>query len=139
MRKALTLLTALAALAACGGGVRDDLSSRDQELCDIVLDEEKPIGFLSAQLDELIENDGAFSSEGDAFAFTQVPVGRSADELRARTDGYIDDSELESAAEDLDGSLFDLQLAADEGSSIDTDTLDSAKESIGDMAAVCTG
>ncbi len=134
-------------LVGCGGGIRDDLSSRDQELCEIVMDGDEAIGYLSGEVDELIENDGAFSSEGDAYSFTQVPVLRSERELSSRianydepdSAGYIDDPELLDSAKDVRDVLFDLQLAADDGGSVDMDVLDDAKEAIDDMTAVCTG
>jgi hypothetical protein len=145
-RTVLPALTLALALAACGG-VRDDLSARDQELCEIAFDDDQSIGFLSGEVDELIENDGAFSSEGDAFAFQQVPVTRSERDLSARianydepdSAGYIDDEELLDSAKDLRDVLFDLQVAADEASSIDTGTLDSVRSSIDDLKDVCTG
>src|SRR4051794_34032438 len=66
----------VAYLIGASNSVRSDLSARDQELCGIALDDNESIGFLSTQVDELIKNDGKFSSEGDAFAFAEVPVGR---------------------------------------------------------------
>lgn len=146
---------ALVAVAAVAAGVllfvfRDrvsgDLSARDQELCHSVLDDDQPIGFLSGQLDELIKNDGNFSSEGDAYAFSEVPVGRSEAELSSRTPNYdepdsaayIDDPELLTSAKALEEALFDLKLAADDGGPVDSATLDGARGAIDDMVDSCT-
>jgi hypothetical protein len=126
--------------------VRFDLSARDQELCGIVLDEDESIGYLSTQIDELIQNDGDFASEGAAYAFAEVPVGRSQNELNSRianydqpdSAGYIDDPELLDGAKTLRDVLFDLSLASDGGGPIDAGTLGSAREAIEALADTCT-
>ncbi|WP_089339023.1 hypothetical protein [Blastococcus mobilis] len=127
-------------------GVRSDLSARDQELCGIVLDEDESIGYLSTQIDELIDNNGNFSSEGDAYAFVEVPVRRSERELSSRianydepdSAGYIDDPELLNDAKALRDVLFDLQLAADGGGPVDSSTLDATREALDDVVDTCT-
>jgi hypothetical protein len=136
-----------AAIAFFSGGVRSDLSARDQELCGIVLDDDESIGYLSGEVDELIERGGTFSSEGDAYGFQQVPVQRSERELSARianygepdSAGFIDDPELLSSARALRDEIYDLGTAADGGGPIDEATLTSARGALDDMAEVCTG
>ena len=153
-RRLVWILVAAAVVVALGlgafllftDGVRSDLSARDQELCGIVLDEDESIGYLSTQVDELIDNNGNFSSEGDAFAFVEVPVGRSENELSSRianydepaSAGYIDDPELLNDAKALRDGLFDLQLAADDGGPVDSSTLDAARKALDDIADTCT-
>jgi hypothetical protein len=128
------------------GGVRSDLSARDQELCGIVLNKDESIGYLSTQIDELIDNNGNFSSEGDAFAFVEVPVGRSLDELGSRianydqpdSAGYIDDPELLKDGKALMDVLFNLQVAADEGGPLDSSTMHAARTALDDITNTCT-
>ncbi|TKJ33603.1 hypothetical protein [Blastococcus sp. CCUG 61487] len=149
MRRAalgLVFATSVAVVAACGGGIRGDLSSRDQELCAVATDDGEAIGYLSGQIDELIENDGNFSSESDAYAFVEVPVGRSEQELSSRianfdepdSAGYVDDPDLLDSAKALREVLFDLKVAADEGGTVDEDVLADARDSIDDLVDVCT-
>ena len=129
-----------------GGGVRSDLSARDQELCGIALDEDDSIGYLSTQIDELIENDGNFSSEGDAYAFSEVPVRRSERELSSRianfdqpdSAGYIDDPELLEKAKALRDVLFDLKQDADGGGPVDSATLTAGRSALDDLVETCT-
>lgn len=142
----LVVAILIALLINASSGVRSDLSARDQELCGIALDDDQSIGYLSTQVDELISNDGQFSSEGDAFAFQQVPVGRSINELDSRianfdqpdSAGFIDDPELLASAKTLRDVLFDVQVAADQGNSIDPGTLQNLRGAIDGLVETCT-
>jgi hypothetical protein len=110
------------------------------------LDDDESIGYLSTQIDELTDNDGNFSSEGDAYAFVEVPVRRSESDLSSRianydepdSTGYIDNPDLLDDAKALRDVLFDLQLAADGGGPIDAGTLDDARGVLDDIAGTCT-
>lgn len=136
-----------ALLIHAGASVRSDLSARDQELCGIALDDNESIGYLSTQVDELIKNDGKFSSEGDAFAFQQVPVRRSLNDLTSRiadygqpdSAGFIDDPKLLANARALMSALFDAETASDSGNSIDQALLAKLRGAIDDLVNTCTG
>lgn len=128
LRRALpAALIAVAALAGCSSST---LSADDQEFC---AEQEEPVGYLHDEVVTMLEDDGHWASSGDAYAFQSVVLDTVDSGLRRN---YQDET-LDELAATLSDSIFDAQVAADEGENMDVDVLAQVRDDASALQEFC--
>ena len=104
---ALALVTAVALLAGCS---RSTLSEDDQAFCS---DQDDELAALRESVDDLVEGDRHFSSDGEGFALYEVVVEPASNWLGAQN---LQDPDLADLVESTGSAVFYVRLyATDEG------------------------
>jgi hypothetical protein len=121
-------LLPLLLLAGCS---QFSLSADDQDFC--AGQSSDPIAYLRSEVDDLIE-DNHWQGDGEAFAFQTVTLDYSEQFLSG---WKLQDDELSDIREGVIGGVFDAQLAADEGDTMDREVLQDLEEQLRRLEVYC--
>ena len=125
------LLAVAASLTVAGCGSPSTLAEDDQTFCA----EEVPglVAITGDQLQEIIDGDQHWSSDGEPYALREVYIGPAQNTVRAFRP---QDEQLRNLLDEVDSSLFNVADGLDGGDAVFADDAAVLRQAVGALSAL---